>query len=323
MKTCFLLCLLAFGCAVQSEAQEALYVYSQGECNAVDIHNVEVINVTGDVVDIAIGVSYCQADVDSITFRKPSMETGRIGWWGNLSFGHSACYYQSFSKEFPDMTFEASGGFCTAATFFLPTDAFSPFSPLRKVGRKWRYVKNTLSGRRKLQLHLTPTSDIHYPDDGSSARPDIDMTNWFDHCPTQEIRKAVNLWYHPQDTANIPSAPLFGTVERKMNGRTEHVSYNVSLKDYADSISFRIGFQADITGIVRTDTLQIVFPDGLTAKQEYEMMDTWNDNYTRFDLQDNIISIVETFEAPIADVMRWLVRFDVDVCRPVYIREEE
>ena len=108
-----------------------------------------------------------------------------------------------------------------------------------------------------------------------------------------------------------------------MNGRTEHVSYNVSLKDYADSISFRIGFQADSTGIVRTDTLQIVFPDGLTAKQEYEMMDTRNDNYTRFDLQDNIISIVETFEAPIADVMRWLVRFDVDVCRPVYIREEE
>ena len=69
--------------------------------------------------------------------------------------------------------------------------------------------------------------------------------------------------------------------------------------------------------------MQIVFPDGLTAKQEYEMMDTRNDNYTRFDLQDNIISIVETFEAPIADVMRWLVRFDVDVCRPIYIREEE
>lgn len=323
MKTCFLLCLLAFGCAVQSEAQEALYVYSQGECNAVDIHNVEVINVTGDVVDIAIGVSYCQADVDSITFRKPSTETGRIGWWGNLIEGHSACYYQSFSKDFPDMTFETSGGLCTAATLFLPTDAFLPFSPLRKVGRKWRYVKNTLSGRRKLQLHLTPTSDIHYPDDSTFARPDIDMTNWFRHCPTQEIRKAVNLWYHPEDTANIPTAPLFGTVEKSKNGQAEHVAYNVPLIDYADSISFRIGFQADSTGIVKSDTLQIVFPDSLTAKQEYEMMDTRNDDHTQFVLQDNIISIVETFEAPIADVMRWLVRFDVDVCRPVYIREEE
>ena len=52
-------------------------------------------------------------------------------------------------------------------------------------------------------------------------------------------------------------------------------------------------------------------------------MDTEADESTQFFITDNTIYIVEEFEATIDDVMRWLIRFDLDVCKPIYIREEE
>ena len=69
--------------------------------------------------------------------------------------------------------------------------------------------------------------------------------------------------------------------------------------------------------------MRIVFPDHLLAEEEFELMDNEIDESTRYFITDNIIYIVEEFEATIDDVMRWLIRFDLDVCKPIYIREEE
>lgn len=321
----FLLSFLISCLTIQTEAQEALYVYGQGVCNAVDLHNIDEIRVTEDTVDISMGVRYRCADVDSITFRESNAPTGRIGWWGDTSDGSSACYYQSFQKDFPDMVFEASDGICTSAFYYLPNDDSPSSAPARhRVGRKWRYVKNTLSRRRKFLIHHATANEglgaTKMDDDG---RIYMDMSDLFRSVPTAEAKKAVNLWYHPQDTTVMPKAPLFGTIERQYIGKSQLIRYDVPMKGVSDSIRCVITFQTDYDGMVRGDSMAISFPDYISAENEFELLPTDDDDSTLSYIIGNTIYIIEEFEATINDVMRWLIRFDTDACKPAYIPEEE
>ena len=321
--TIFLLCIPLSGLSVQTKAQQAIFVYGKGTCTAVDIQNVNEIKMTEEVVDISLGVNYRCTDVDSITFREPEVDYGRIGWWGSPADGPSACYYQSFHMDYPDMTFEATDSICNSAFYYLP-DEEALLQSRRRVGRKWRYVKNTLSGRRKFQIHQQHVdSDNTKMDD--NGRIYLDLSNQFYNRPIIEVRKAVNFWYHPQDTAIMPKKPLFGVLERinyDYSG-SEFVHYDVPLYGIDDSIRCHIGFWKDDDGIVRGDSMTIVFPNNLLAKEEFELMDNNTDEFTNYFISDDTIYIVEKFEATIDDVMRWLIRFDLDVCKPIYIREEE
>ena len=200
--TIFLLCFLMSGLSIRTEGQEAIYVYGQGACNAVDIRNVDEIKMTGEVVDIAIGVNYRCIDVDSITFSAPQVDYGRIGWWGSPVDSLVSCYYQSFSKECPDMSFETADSICTSAFYYLPDDE-PLFQSRRRVGRKWRYVKNTLSGRRKFQIRQQHADSDHTKMD-DNGRIYLDLSKQFYDCPFSEAQKAVNFWYHPQDTTIMP-----------------------------------------------------------------------------------------------------------------------
>lgn len=319
--TIFLLCIPLLGLSIQAEAQEAIFVYGKGACTAVDIQNVNEIKMTEDVVDISLGVYYKCTDVDSITFREPKVDYGCIGWWGSPADGSSACYYQSFHLGNPDITFEATDSVCTSAFYYLP-DEDSMLQSRRRVGRKWRYVKNTLSGRRKFQIHQQH-SDSHDTQMDGNGRIHVDLSNQFCNRPILEARKAVNFWYHPQDTAIMPKKPLFGTLERNFYDCSELVNYDVPLYGIDDNIHCHIGFWKDDDGIVRGDSMTIVFPNHLLAEEEFELMDNETDEFTHCFISDNTIYIVEKFEATIDDVMRWLIRFDLDVCKPIYIREEE
>ena len=194
LTTIFLLCIPLSGLSVQTKAQDAIFVYGKGTCTAIDIQNVDEIKMTEEVVDISLGVNYRSTDVDSITFREPEVDYGRIGWWGSSADGPSACYYQSFRKDHPDMTFETADSICTSAFYYLP-DEESLLQSRRRVGRKWRYVKNTLSGRRKFQIH-----QIHQQEaDNDHTKMDengliyLDLTNQFCNRPIIEARKAVNI----------------------------------------------------------------------------------------------------------------------------------
>jgi hypothetical protein len=249
------------------------------------------------------------------------VDYGCIGWWGSPTDGSSACYYQSFHLGNPDMTFEATDSVCTSAFYYLP-DEDSMLQSRRRVGRKWRYVKNTLSGRRKFQIYQQHV-DSHDTKMDENGRIHVDLSNQFCNRPILEARKAVNFWYHPQDTAIMPKKPLFGTLERNFYDRSELVNYDVPLYGIDDNIHCHIGFWKDDDGIVRGDSMTIVFPNHLLAEEEFELMDNETDESTRFFISDNTIYIVEEFEATIDDVMRWLIRFDLDVCKPIYIREEE
>ena len=125
----------------------------------------------------------------------------------------------------------------------------------------------------------------------------------------------------------MPKKPLFGTIERNSYDRSAFIHsafihYDVPLYGIDDSIHCHIFFWND-NGMVRGDSMRIVFPDHLLAEEEFELMDTETDELTHYFISDNPIYIVEKFEATIDDVMRWLIRFDLDVCKPIYIREEE
>ena len=69
--------------------------------------------------------------------------------------------------------------------------------------------------------------------------------------------------------------------------------------------------------------MTIVFPNHLLVEEEFELMDIETDGFTKYFISDNTIYSIEEFEATIDDVLRWLIRFDLDVCKPIYIREEE
>lgn len=327
ITTIFLLCFPLSGLSIPTEAQEALYVYGQGTCNAVDIRHVDEIRMTPETVDITVGVNYRCIDVDSITLREPEVDYGCIGWWGSLANGSSACYYQTFLKDCPDMVFEATDSIFTSAFFYLPDE--EPLSgSRRRVGRKWRYVKNTLSGRRKFQIHPQQTetadTDVQNTQIDDNGRIYLDLSSLFEHCPTSEAKKAVNFWYHPQDTAIMPKTPLFGTMtERTTHDYNKIVNYDVTLHGIADNIRCHITFLTDHNGIVRGDSMRIEFPDSLTEGKEFELIDAGEDESTNVLIIDNVVYIYEVFEATIDDVMRWLTRFDLDVCKPIYIREEE
>ena len=219
------------------------------------------------------------------------------------------------------MAFETADSICTSAFYYLP-DEESLLQSRRRVGQKWRYVRNTLSGRRKFQIHQQHADSDNTKMD-ENGRIYLDLSNQFCNRPIIEARKAVNFWYHPQDTAIMPNNPLFGTLERTDYDRSEYVHYDVPLYGIDDSIHCHIVFWKDDDGIVRGDSMTIVFPNNLLAEEEFELMDIETDEFTNYFISVDTIYIVEKFEATIDDVMRWLIRFDLDVCKPIYIREEE
>ena len=318
LKLIILLCITTWvSSSLPAEAQNGMYVFSREGCDAYDIRNIEEVKVV-DSYCLKIGSSFLYpcAEIDSITFAEPLVETRRMGWWGDMAFGRSACYYQPFLKDYPNMMVETADSLCTCALYYLPDEVPDSREGLQKVGRKWRYVKNTLSGRRKIELHLFDKPDdwldIAYDTHGRAC---LNYSSAFDHLPAFTLRQAIDYWFHPDTTASLPASPVFGSFDG--------MHYEVSLPGMKEPVRFTINLAAAVGGYIATDTTTIVFPDTLTATESFHKMDICDDECTLFSLDGNRIIIVELFHATVDEVMKWLVRFDLDICKPIFIREEE
>ncbi len=316
LKLIILLCITTWVSSSLPAEGQGMYVFSREGCDAYDIRNIEEVRVV-DSYCLKIGSSFLYpcAEIDSITFAEPLAETRRMGWWGDMGFGRSACYYQSFLKDYPNMVVEAADSLCTSALYYLPDEVSDSREGLQKVGRKWRYVKNTLSGRRKIELHLFDKPDdwldIAYDTHGRAC---LNYSSAFDYLPASTLRQAVNYWFHPDTTASLPASPVFGSFDG--------LHYEVSLPVMKEPVRFTINL-GGAAGYIDTDTTTIVFPDTLTATESFHQMDISDDECTLFSLDGNRIIIVELFHATVDEVMKWLVRFDLDICKPIFIREEE
>ena len=334
------LCLLTL-LPLAVDAQE-MYIHGQEWCHAMDLHNMNECFVPSDSTFQIMDLAYNINDIDSITFIMPQdKRIMRCGWWGDMNDGRFCCYYRSNSENVPDMAFLAKAGICQSAAYLLPLTSGmfngqcsmvnSPYPPSadqpRRVGRKWRYVKNTLSGHRQFQLHIF--DDLPYggyalcTDESvldNSATEAIDLAPLLGQLCVDDVRDAVSFWYRPEQTVQLPSEPLFGSM-------TNNSRYEVALTRDADPVYCKVGlnlFREDTATVVISDTISIVFRSDEEAAHEFELMDTHNDEMVTFELQGRNIVILERADfIPYEDMMRRLVRFDLDICRPVFIREEE
>ena len=328
-----LLCLPTLGVPSHLLSQEAMYVYNQGTCQAFDIRHVESVDITEEKVEILpLAATYNIADLDSITFSGTLDESTPIGWWGDMQNGGSAYYDTANCAETPDMMFDFEDSLCTSALYYpmmtMPSDS------RRRVGKKWRYVKNTLTRRHKFQIHLNDVPPLNTEadtdDDGHSF---FDLSSLLSHAPSSEIQQVVNYWYHPKASAPLPSAPVFGEMNTKHYelGCFRVPQYQVTVYDGDAPIECTIRFEIGYGFLplpdyqILGDSIILKYPNKSKADEAFSQMDTQSEYPIYFGHWENIIVISEFYqESPMTfeEIMRWVVRFDLDLCKPIYIREE-
>ena len=333
------LCLLLLLCLHMSvQAQEAMFIHSGQQCVALDIQNIGEVTINQDSLVADVSNYFYSAPADSITFGDfvtedsyfPRQDDGeavpmRAGWWGGTGDHLQTCYYHPNADDMPDIQLTVDDSRCTMAECIFPESYMEDTLTLpapRKVGTKWRYVKGTLTGRHKFHLACYDNQpfmghDVVEEDGplGSMARYlRVTLHDMFEGKPIADVRQALNYWYRPSATRQLPAAPLFGTsegdyYEQRLPNDSIHV--RLALYTYGDS-----------PVMVGGDTLTITFADEETARLQFEQIGIENDDSIFCAHFGDTIFIAESFQATLDEVRQWLVRFDLELRKPLFIREE-
>ena len=142
----------------------------------------------------------------------------------------------------------------------------------------------------------------------------VTLHDMFEEKPIADVRQALNYWYCPSATRQLPAAPLFGTSEGDYyEQRLPNDSIHVRL------VLFTYG---DNPVMVGGDTLTITFADEETARLQFEQIGIENDDSIVCAHSGDTIYIAESFQATLDEVRQWLVRFDLELRKPLFIREE-
>ena len=309
------------------QAQETMFIHTGGHCMAHHMKNIAAINVSADTIRLETDAVYPSADIDSITFTDLRCEAVRAGWWGNLYDGLATCYYEQHEANRPDMEVLSADGVCTAAHYF-PYDQQASARGPHKVGGKWRYIRGTLSGQHKVQYcFLDDQPDGGYPrvtlPDGSEA---IDLGSLLSALPTPTVRRAVNYWYHPEISDDMPDMPVFGNnFTANVQGQQIIIRNDLSLADNAVTVTTEPYMLFTGNGyMVGGDSMIISFDTPEKARQQYELMEKPDDESISISLGYCDIIVFEWFDAVTVDEYnRMLIEFNLDMARPVFIRDDE
>lgn len=341
------LCLLLLLCLHMSvQAQEAMFIHSGQQCVALDIQNIGEVTINQDSLVADVSNYFYSAPADSITFGDfvtedsyfPRQDNGeaapmRAGWWGGTSDHLQTCYYHPNADDMPDIQLTVDDNRCTMAECIFPEsfmeDTLS-FSAPRKVGTKWRYVKGTLTGRHKFHLACYDNQpfmghDVVEEDGPAESTADgtpgsmtrylrVTLHDMFEGKTIADVRQALNYWYRPSAIRQLPAAPLFGISKGDY--------YEQRLPN--DSIRVRLVLftYGDSPVMVGGDTLTITFADEETARLQFEQIGIENDDSISCARSGDTIYIAESFQATLDEVRQWLVRFDLELRKPLFIREE-
>ena len=91
-----------------------------------------------------------------------------------------------------------------------------------------------------------------------------------------------------------------------------------------DSIYCTVSLASSEGRGVSSDTIHYFFPTEQMASEEFEQMDLHNDDSTFCQVHGRVIEIVENFpRIPFDEMKRRLTFFDLNMCRPIFIREDE
>ena len=306
--------LLYSGFAKAQSPKESMLLYCQGQTMAADIRNIDSIQFNHTKMALtSLTVPYL-IQIDSISFASHTDNSLRIGWWGDIFQGKSFFFHQINADNIPQAELTSADSICTSVAI---NNLALPNSNPKHVGKKWRYVRNTLTGRKKVYL----STSMYFPYEESSIKctenglyNQFNLTPIFNTLEAKTVCKVVNYWYHPTDMSPLPQAPVFGSL-------LDNDNYIIRLNEQ-DTTFIYIHLYRDINNKIVGDSMIISYPNELEAKEHYEMMDTDSDELTTFLLSDNEIIVFERFQATEEEVRRWLTRFDLELCKPLFIDEE-
>ncbi|MBR6978456.1 MAG: hypothetical protein IKH88_01320 [Prevotella sp.] len=306
--------LLSTGLAKAQSKAETMLLYCHGQTMAVDIRNIDSIQFNQEAMALtSLSIPY-QIPIDSISFATSMDNPLRIGWWGDISQGESFFHHRINPDNIPQAELMSANDTCTSVAINSLT---LPNNTPNKVGRKWRYVRNTLTGRKKVYL----TSSFYFPYGESRINCtengqyyQFELTPIFNTLESNTVCKVVNYWYHPTAISPLPPTPVFGSL-------TDNDSYSIVMNEQ-DSTLIYIYLNRDVNNDITGDSTIISYPNDSEAKAHYEMMDTDDDEYTTAFLCGNRIVVIEHFQATEEEVRRWLTRFDLELCKPLFIDEE-
>ena len=324
--------LAVFLCCAYAQDKEIIYVLHQGKWMAADIHNIDTLAFENGKLKLNSRGNICRTSFDSLVFTPPAKPATPIGWWGDIHHGTSKGYFHNDDSLHADVEMNASDSICQSAFILIDDSIMTGLDTTpQKVGRKWRYTKGTLTRRR--QFSFCSSSYMPYgkaknedPVDSGDTYKEIDFSLLFNNHRTDETCQVFNIWFQPEEEHSAPTKPVFGTFYNSLYSETEYYdfeecanAYNLTLEDNI-SISIRLEMQDEKT--VTGDTMSIVFNNAEEAFEEFMQMDTHGDGYTNFFLAENVITIVEHFNATYQEVVAWLTRFDIDLCKPLFLRDE-
>lgn len=308
--------LLAVFAYSTATAQNVICVYGQQGLQLFDTNNIREIYVQHDTLTANFGTLSFEVPFDSISFSETPTDSKRIGWWGNIDEGTSACYYWPDSANVPSVELVSNGRQCVSVTAFTSNDELRSQQP-RKVGTKWRYTMGTLTGRRRVHMScFDATSFEHYTWNRECAydgRKEADMSRIFAGLPSRTVSNVLDYWHRPEAITAMPESPILG--------RFDDYRYEQSLVDGSLNIVVNLSSNAD--GKVVSDTMKLVFNDEYVAQEAYAQMTVTGDDGFSISLFGNTICIAEYFEATLDEVRRWLVRFDLNLYKPLFLRNDE
>lgn len=312
-------CLLALSkCAM---GQDIIYVHGSDMCQAFDANNLDSVTISTDTLFFGTEANLRSTEIDSVTFERPSCRFIRTGWWGDVGNGRSTYNHQLDNEERPLMEMTASDGVCQSACYFLLAPDTTQARVTHRVGSRWRYVRNTLTGRRKLQFSVQNEQILSYfttPDySGSGSYTRLDLGSMLVGKQANDVKRMVSYWHHPSNSALTPSHPVIGSCQ--INDRSKMSTYQTMT--FQDSLKCEIMFWVT-DDEVTCDTMRLYFHSSEDARVQFEQMDTQSDEFTRFELWENQIIITEYFQATIDEVKRWLTRLDFEMAQPIIIRKE-
>ncbi|MBQ9637861.1 MAG: hypothetical protein IJV36_08230 [Prevotella sp.] len=297
-------------------AQDTICVYGQQGHQLFDIRNIKEIGVQHDTLTANFGTLSLEVPFDSISFSNAPTGSTRVGWWGDIDEGMSACYYWPDSTNVPNVQLLSDSGQCVSVMAFM-NDRIARRQQPRRVGTKWRYTMGTLTGRRRVHMScFGPTCFEHYTWNGECSYEGceaVDMSNMFAGQTSRTVCHVLDYWHRPTAVRTMPERPVLG--------RFDGYHYEQSLVD--DSLHIVVDLSSDADGKVVSDTMKLVFCDDYIAQLAFADMTVTGDDGYSIALFGNTIIIVEYFEATLDEVQRWLVRFDLDLYKPLFLRNDE
>ena len=307
---------LLWGLCLSVQAQEVICVQGRQGNLLLDIGNVREMRVEPGALTADFGSLNLCVPFDTLSFAGIEQEGLRMGWWGGIDDGESTCYYWPDSTNVPNVKMNSTVGCCDVVRSYI-RNAPSHNPMPRRVGGKWRYTLGTLTGRRRVQVTcFRATCFEHYQIFEREDNPDYSEANMsvmFEGKPSRVVGNVLDYWYLPSGSHEMPESPVFGDFDGWR--------YELPLVD--DSLTVVVRLIPGSADMVVGDSMQLVFRDANNAQRTYSEMGDIGDEEVSVSLYGNVVSVVEHFEATMDEVRRWVVRFDLDLYKPLFLRKDE